>query len=114
MSNQPVITDPPGKTDSGFDSQNLAFWDGVRGEYRAYWRYYTGGVITGRGGQGFRAIRTAASKDFLHWENHADLTYGDAPPEQLYTNQIKQRPNIPQRTRSRDREMRLETNYFSS
>jgi hypothetical protein len=89
MSNQPVITDPPGKTDSGFDSQNLAFWDGVRGEYRAYWRYYTGGVITGRGGQGFRAIRTAASKDFLHWENHADLTYGDAPPEQLYTNQIK-------------------------
>jgi hypothetical protein len=89
MSNAPVITDAAGKTDSGFDSQNLAFWDGVRGEYRAYWRYYTGGVIVGRGGQGFRAIRTATSKDFLHWENPADLAYGDAPPEQLYTNQIK-------------------------
>ena len=89
MSDAPVITDVPGKTDSGFDSQNLAFWDGARGEYRAYWRYYTGGVIVGRGGQGFRAIRTATSKDFLHWENHTDLAYGDAPPEQLYTNQIK-------------------------
>ncbi|MFA7007072.1 MAG: hypothetical protein WC429_23735, partial [Verrucomicrobiia bacterium] len=29
------------------------------------------------------------SKDFLHWENLTDLAYGDAPSEQLYTNQIK-------------------------
>ena len=38
---------------------------------------------------GIRAIRTATSKDFLHWENQADLSYVDSPPEQLYTNQVK-------------------------
>ena len=32
MSDAPVITD------GAFDSQNLAFWDPLRGEYRAYWR----------------------------------------------------------------------------
>ena len=38
---------------------------------------------------GYRAIRTATSKDFLHWGPHADLTYADSPEEHLYTNQIK-------------------------
>lgn len=66
-------------TAGAFDSQNLAFWDAMRGEYRAYWRIFAGGV---------RAIRTATSKDFLHWENQADLTYGDAPAEHLYTNAV--------------------------
>ena len=73
MSDQAVITD------GAFDSQNLAFWDNVRGEYRAYWRIFSEGV---------RAIRTATSKDFIHWENQADLKYIDSPPEQLYTNQV--------------------------
>jgi hypothetical protein len=63
-----------------FDSQNLAFWDAERGEYRAYWRIFSNKV---------RAIRTATSKDFLHWENQEDLTYGDAPPEHLYTNAVR-------------------------
>ena len=31
---KPVITN------GAFDSQNLAFWDTDRGEYRAYWRYF--------------------------------------------------------------------------
>lgn len=66
-------------TAGAFDSQNLAFWDGARGEYRAYWRIFAGGV---------RAIRTATSKDFIHWENQADLTYGGAPAEHLYTNAV--------------------------
>lgn len=44
-------------TDGAFDSQNLAFWDAHRGEYRAYWRFFDKGV---------RAIRTAVSRDFLH------------------------------------------------
>lgn len=63
-----------------FDSQNLAFWDAERGEYRAYWRIFSNKL---------RAIRTATSKDFLHWENQADLTYGDAPGEHLYTNTVR-------------------------
>lgn len=66
-------------TDGAFDSQNLAFWDSARGEYRAYWRFFTKGV---------RAIRTATSKDFIHWENQADLRYVDSPDEHLYTNAV--------------------------
>jgi len=66
-------------TAGAFDSQNLAFWDAVRGEYRAYWRIFSDKV---------RAIRTATSKDFIHWENQADLKYVDSPPEHLYTNAV--------------------------
>jgi hypothetical protein len=85
LSDQPVITD------GAFDSQNLAFWDAARGEYRAYWRYFTAGVTDEANWKpgGVRAIRTATSKDFLHWENQADLTYVDSPVEQLYVNQVK-------------------------
>ncbi|MEQ1862204.1 MAG: hypothetical protein ABMA13_19990 [Chthoniobacteraceae bacterium] len=85
MQTAPVITA------GAFDSQNLAFWDAARGEYRAYWRIFTGGVTDEKNWkpEGHRAIRTATSKDFLRWENQADLTYTDSPSEQLYTNQIK-------------------------
>ncbi len=74
LSTKPVITD------GVFDSQNLAFWDSVHSEYRAYWRSSVDGI---------RAIRTASSKDLINWEKHADLKYEDSPDEHLYTNQIK-------------------------
>ncbi len=74
MSERPVITK------GAFDSQNLAFWDSVRGEYRAYFRYFT---------EGRRGILTATSKDFLAWTEPVPLVYPGAPKEQLYTNQIK-------------------------
>lgn len=85
MSERPVITD------GAFDSQNTAFWDGARGVYRAYWRHYSQGDndITTTNPHGDRAIRTATSKDFLHWEMQTDLRYTDSPPEALYTNAIK-------------------------
>jgi len=85
MTNAPVITA------GAFDSQNLAFWDAFRREYRAYWRIFTAGVTDEKNWKpkGHRAIRTATSKDFLTWTNQADLTYVDSPSEQLYTNQIK-------------------------
>ena len=85
MQTEPVITA------GAFDSQNLAFWDAARGEYRAYWRIFTAGVTDEDNWKpgGYRAIRTATSKDFLHWENQADLTYTDSPAEHLYTNQVK-------------------------
>lgn len=84
-------------TEGAFDSQNLAFWDGARGEYRAYWRYFTGGVTTEKEWKpsGNRAIRTATSKDFIHWENQRDLAYTDSPSEQLYTNVVKPYPGAP-------------------
>ncbi len=85
MADRPVITA------GAVDSQNLAFWDPVRKEYRAYWRIFTGGVTDAKTWKpaGVRAIRTATSKDFLTWGNQADLTYADSPPEHLYTNQVK-------------------------
>lgn len=85
MADKPVITD------GAFDSQNLAFWDAERKEYRAYWRYFTEGVTTEKNWKpgGIRAIRTARSKDFIHWTDQKDLTYIDSPPDQLYTNQVR-------------------------
>lgn len=85
MRETPVITE------GAFDSQNLAFWDAGRTEYRAYWRVFTAGETTEANWKpaGFRAIRTATSKDFMNWGPHADLKYSDSPPEHLYTNQIK-------------------------
>ncbi len=85
-----IISDKPVITKGAFDSQNLAFWDPVRQEYRAYWRIFTAGVTTEKNWKpgGFRAIRTATSPDFLNWGPHTDLTYVDSPAEHLYTNQI--------------------------
>jgi len=85
MSAAPVITN------GAFDSQNLAFWDPVRQQYRAYWRTFTTGVTTGETWKpgGLRAIRTGISSDFLHWGDWNDLRYVDSPAEQLYTNQVK-------------------------
>jgi hypothetical protein len=78
MAPQPVITQ------GYFDSQNLAFWDGQRGEYRAYFRDFRGGVP-----HGVRGIKTTTSTDFLHWTESKWLDYGDHPEEPLYTNQIR-------------------------
>jgi len=80
----------PVLTEGAFDSQNLAFWDATAGLYRAYFRTFTAGVTTGKVWKpaGYRAIRTATSRDFLTWENEADLTYEDSSVEHLYTNQV--------------------------
>ncbi|MBQ10013.1 MAG: hypothetical protein CMJ45_00480 [Planctomyces sp.] len=66
-------------TDGAFDSENLAFWDSARGEYRAYFRDFLDGV---------RGIKTATSKDFLQWSKPEWLVFPGAPSEQLYTNQV--------------------------
>ena len=70
----------PGEVRGMFDSQNVAFWDAHRGEYRAYWR------ITNPG----RAISTATSDDFQNWKHVAALVYAEGTPsEHLYTNAIQ-------------------------
>lgn len=74
------MLDRPVITKGAFDSQNLAFWDSLRGEYRAYVRDFR---------ENRRDIRTATSKDFINWSDPVWLAYPDAPNEQLYTNQIK-------------------------
>ncbi len=74
MQSEPVITE------GAFDSQNLAFWDSVRKEYRCYFRDFHDGV---------RDIKTATSKDFINWTKPVWLEYPGAPKEHLYTNQIQ-------------------------
>ena len=74
MTNDPIITG------DSFDSQNVAFWDSIKGEYRAYWRSNFEGV---------RSIRTGTSKNFLNWGELAQLRYVDSPPEALYNSAIK-------------------------
>ena len=72
MSDKPVITK------GAFDSQNLAFWDAVRGEYREYHRDFRDG----------RDIRTCTSKDFLTWTEPVFLEYTPGRVSELYTNGI--------------------------
>lgn len=86
-----LIRKDPVVTEGAFDSQNLAFWDSAAGKYRAYFRTFTKGITTGKVWKpaGYRAIRTAASDDFLKWKDEHDLTYEDSPDdEHLYTNQV--------------------------
>ncbi len=73
MREEPIITE------GAFDSQNLAFYDTVQGQYVCYLRDFTDGV---------RHIRRATSPDFLTWTTPEWLDFGDAPKEHLYTNAI--------------------------
>ena len=69
-------------TKGAFDSQNLAFWDAERGEYREYHRSFAGNPKV-------RGIMTCVSTDFVHWSEPEPLRWGDAPQEHLYTNAIR-------------------------
>ncbi len=71
---EPIITA------GAFDTQNIVFWDTVRGHYWAYVRGFHNGL---------RDIRVATSTDFLTWTEPEMLQYEDSPDEQLYTNQVE-------------------------
>jgi hypothetical protein len=82
-----LLRDEPLELDAtgmAFDSQNVVFWDRVRGEYRIYFRdwHYEGDRPVGRD------IKTAISRDFIHWSKSQWLAYPDSPNEELYTSQI--------------------------
>lgn len=75
-----------------FDSQNVAFWDTIRGEYRIYWRYWAEPLTPEEKRwrpPGYRGVRTTTSKDFINWSEPRDLRYVDSPLEHLYTFQVK-------------------------
>ncbi len=78
-----LMQDAPILTDGWFDSQNLVFWDGVRGEYRAYYRSYWKGQD-----RKYRDIKTSTSKDFINWSPGEWLSYPGTPAQELYTNQV--------------------------
>ncbi len=73
-------TPRPFMTTGAFDSQNLAFWDGFRQEYRLYHRGFRGAV---------RDILTAAAPDFESFPEPEWLEYPDSPTMALYTNQVQ-------------------------
>lgn len=77
MSDKPVITE--GK----FDSQNLAFWDPLRGLYVDFHRHFAD-----EEGARVRDIMTCTSSDFLNWTEPEWLKYTGVPREHLYTNQV--------------------------
>lgn len=79
MSEKPVITK------GAFDSQNLSFWDEVRGQYREYHRAFRNG----------RDIMTGTSDDFLQWTEPQWLEYDPGRLTELYTNQILPYPRAP-------------------
>lgn len=73
------LQETPVLTDGAFDSQNLAFWDPLRGCYLAFYRDFRDGV---------RDIKVATSNDFATWTPGVYLDYGEAPAEHLYTNAV--------------------------
>jgi len=73
-----MMREAPVITKGAFDSQNLAFWDSVRGEYREYHRDFRDG----------RDIRTCTSQDFVHWTEPVFLNYSPNRVSQLYTNGV--------------------------
>ncbi len=99
LSKGPVITK------GLLDTQNLGFWDGARGEYRAYHRNEFrqertgeepyGSHEVGEGGGGLRGSRygrdifTATSSDFVNWTDSVFVNYNEGRPSELYTNQIR-------------------------
>jgi hypothetical protein len=78
-----LLSEKPVITVGAFDSQNLAFYDPLRGCYVAYHRdsIYPDGVRV-------RQIMTCTSKDFRRWTKPQWLDFGDAPIEHLYTNAV--------------------------
>jgi hypothetical protein len=75
-----LMSDKPFATRGALDSQNTAFWDPVRKEYREYHRGFKHGV---------RDILTSTSKDILHFPEPRFLEYPGSPTQALYTNQIQ-------------------------
>ncbi len=72
----------PVLTKGAFDSQNVAFWSQREHKYVCYFR--TWHKI---GEKRYRTVSRSTSPDFLHWSDPVEMTFGNTPPENLYTNQ---------------------------
>lgn len=73
---RPASPDPV-FTQGRFDSQNVAFWDSVRGKYRCYFRTPYRGV---------RGIGVVESADFLRWAEPRLISLHPPDAEHFYTN----------------------------
>ena len=94
--------DGPVIADGLLDSQNIAFWDTVRGEYRDYHRNefrvekageepYSAQERPGqavRGSRHGRDLRTATSSDFINWNEPSFVNYNQGRTDEIYNNSI--------------------------
>lgn len=76
------LQEEPVFTKGIFDSQNVAFWSESEQCYLCYFRTWSG-----TGYKGFRSVSRATSKDFVHWSEPVEMSFGETPPEHIYTNQ---------------------------
>ena len=81
-----MASEKPLLTDGNFDSQNLGFYDTVRGCYVAYYRKPWPNKR--------RGVATATSNDFIHWTEHGLIHCSHEAD--LYTNAILRYPRAPQ------------------
>jgi hypothetical protein len=79
LQDKPVL--PPPKQFS-LDSQNISFWSAHEKKYVLYYRTWKK-----IGQTNYRWVSRAVSDDFINWTPEGEMSYGDAPPEHLYTNQ---------------------------
>lgn len=68
-----------------FDTQNIIFWSELERCYVLYFRTWSSGVAY----EGAREISRAISPDLVQWSPPVRMTYGDAPFEELYTQQTQ-------------------------
>jgi hypothetical protein len=89
--NVPLIR-PPQKG-PGLDSQDVVFWSETEQMYVCYFRtvksFGPGERPSQTGGEPWavRWVSRTTSKDLQHWTPPVEMSFGDAPPEHLYTNQ---------------------------
>lgn len=68
-----------------FDTQNILFWSEAEQCYVLYFRTWSSGTAY----QGTRQVSRATSPDLYSWSPAVRMTYGDAPDEELYTQQTQ-------------------------
>ncbi len=68
------------------DTLNVAFWSPAEQTYVAYIRTWSEGGTPDRPKfAGYRTISRSVSKDFVTWSEPKQMSFGDAPTEQVYT-----------------------------
>jgi hypothetical protein len=79
LRDEPVLPPPKGFS---LDSQNISFWSTHENQYVLYYRTWKK-----IGNVNYRWVSRVTSGDFINWSAPVEMSYGDAPPEHLYTNQ---------------------------
>lgn len=71
----------------GMDSQNVPAWVPAENCYAIYLRKWTEDKPGDKKLlKGMRSIARSTSKDFIHWTEPVQMSFGDTPMENLYTN----------------------------